>query len=291
MKNQDMLSRLKGGHAWVRRIVSHQRPDLDAYMSIWAVKVLLGLDVPVVFKPQNYTPQDGDLVLDMEQGIKGPKDGGSCLGVILENFGSKKEREALRPLKEYVDLVDTGKLPRFLKRLGGVGDIFRETGLLTSFCALKGCKELDERSKTIAINAIFDATRTRLLARYDAQRRLAKGKIRKSPCGRVLMVRDDRILGNLFLEDDETIVISRCQGDLSVVIQDDNLKHFNGGAAHQVFRDVVEKAGEGKDWFIHSSGFLYASGTDSRKGRTRVASDDLFLAAIKLLELYDTQKK
>ena len=287
-----MLSRLKGGTTWVRRIVSHQKPDLDAYSSIWLVKLLLGLHgVPVVFKPQDYTPLKGDLVLDMDSGIKCPEGGGSCLGVILENFGSKKEREALKPLREYVDLVDTGKLPRFLKRLGDAGDLFRETGLLTSVCAIKGCKELDERSKMIAINAIFDLTRTRLLARYDAQRRLANGKLQKSPCGRVLEVKDDRILGNLFLESDETIVISRCRGDLSVVTQDDNLKHFNGGAAHQVFRDVVEKAGEGKDWFIHPSGFLYASGTDSRKGRTKVSPKDLLNAAAKFFGLYDAQKK
>ena len=287
-----MLSRLKNSRSWVKRIVSHQKPDLDARLSIWLVKTLLGLhNVPVVFKPQDYIPLKGDLVLDMQQGIKGPEGGGSCFGVILNTFGSQKERAALRPLKEYVDLVDTGRLPRFLKRLGDVGDIFRETGLLTSFCALQGCRELDERSKTIALNAIFDLTRARLLARYDAQRRLSRGKLRISPCGRVLMVQDDRILGNLSLEDDETIVISRCQGDLSVVTQDDNLKSFDGGAAHQVFRDVVEKVGEGKDWFIHSSGFLYASGTDSRKGRTKVVQEDLFHAAIKFFELYDAQKK
>ena len=282
MKKLDMLSRLKQDSEWVKVIVSHQKPDLDARLSIWLTKLLLGLKrVPVVFKPQDYTPQSGDLVLDMESGIKGPQGGGSCFGVILQTFGSKKEREALRPLQEYVDLVDTGKLPRFLKKLGEVGDIFRETGLLTSFCALQGCRELDERSKTIALNAIFDLTRARL----------SRGKLRISPCGRVLMVRDDRILGNLSLEDDETIVISRCQGDLSVVTQDDNLKSFDGGAAHQVFRDVVEKVGEGKDWFIHSSGFLYASGTDSRKGRTKVVQEDLFHAAIKFFELYDAQKK
>ena len=96
-------------------------------------------------------------------------------------------------------------------------------------------------------------------------------------------------LGSLFLEDDETIIVSRCRGDLSVVTQDDDLKSFDGGAAHQVFRDVVEGEGEGEDWFVHSSGFLSASGTDSRKGRTRVAQGDLFNAATKFFELYDAQ--
>lgn len=283
-----MLSRLKQGSEWVKIIVSHWKPDLDAYLSIWLTKLLLGLDVPVVFKPQNYTPSEGDLVLDMEQGIKAPKGGGSCLGVILEAFGSQKEREALRPLKEYVDLVDTGKLPRFLKKLGDVGDIFRETGLLTSVCAIKGC-ELDEKSKMIAINAIFDLTRSRLLARYDALRRLAKGKLQLSPCGRILVVKDDRILGNLFLEDDETIIVSRSRGDLSVVTQDPALKSFDGGAAHQVFLDAV--GDEAMDWFVHPDGFLFASGTDSRKGRTQVIPETLLNAAIKFFDLYDAQKK
>ena len=275
---------MKKDFSWVRRIVTHQNPDLDAFASVWFAKTRLGINRPVVFERQDFTPRKGDLVLDMCQGIKGEK---SCFGELLDRYAEQQEREALQPLRQYLDLVDTGKLDSFLNSLGEAGGIIRASNLLTIVSAVKGTNKLDRETKMTVIEVILSGIRSALLSRYNAERQLSNNKVEKSECGRIAIIRNDRQLAKLFLEQKESIVIGISGRNLSVITQDDDLKAF-GGAQHALFREVV---GE-EDWFAHPANFLFANGTDSNpaKAESGVNPEDLFQAAIQFLELYDAQK-
>jgi len=91
-------------------IITHYRPDLDACLSVWAAKRLYG-NLPVAFAATgNKEVKEGILYVDMTCGIKeGPA--GECAGAFIVSRFPEKEREAMSKIADYVNSVDTGKLP------------------------------------------------------------------------------------------------------------------------------------------------------------------------------------
>ena len=73
-------------------------------------------------------------------------------------------------------------------------------------------------------------------------------------------------------------------------MQDDRLKSFEGGAGHQIFRQIF-----GDDLqFVHPAGFLSGNGTDSNPAEEDLGRDlayQLFQGAIEFLKRFDTQKQ
>ena len=220
----------------------------------------------------------------MHQGIKGEV---SCFSELLEKYASKQEKEALRPLSRYIETVDSGKLQEKINSLGEQGEIFQDTTLITTLSALKYSR-MEEKEILRVMFLILDKTRKNLIARYNAARTLKNGNgAIKSPCGKIAVVKNNRPLAKKFLEQKGHIVISINDNNLAVVIQDDALKSFEGGAGHRVFQQMAESAGE--KWYTDPREFLFAWGTDSHPKNTlsKVKPEELLKAAEKFLHLYD----
>lgn len=281
---------MKKQFQWVKEIKSHSNPDIDAVASVWVAKKILGINAPIRFEPQNYTPKKGDLVLDMHQGIKGNDENPSCAAYLIQTYSSQQEKEALSPLCEYLNTVDSGNLQTTINDLGEEAEMFRDTGILTTLSALK-CSKMKEEEILRIMFLILDKIRKNLISRYNSKKALKNGKgmEKVSECGRVAIIRDNRPLSNTFLEGEGTIVVSICRNNLGIITRDNALKTFREGMSSATFKRVAKEAGEESEWYEDPRGFLFCRGSDSVQQKTpsKVNPKDLLRAAEQFLREYD----
>lgn len=306
-----------------RVIYTHQGIDLDSCLAIIALQTFLP-----EFRSANFEFVDanwdevlapGEIAIDLAaggQGIKGDKDPDgtvhSAFKKIVELYGTKCDQRALAPLIALVDANDAyGDAVMYLapelnreKR-----QAFTDTSVIGIFRALKSRmrKKSDGGSRAEidfmvmdAMKDIFLGLHTNGLNRLEAEENLdaciQSRAVTIVQGGRVAIIDTD-------LKPQIQELLMETRGIRAIVYANGkNLgaRRANGEAArmdHEIIRAVVTQAGEvvgnGQGtWFAHTSGFLFAWGTNKAPAQrpSKVDALDLARAVDKVLLTADQTK-
>lgn len=263
------------------KIYTHMNVDLDAVCSVWAARRFRVLphadEAEIVFVPANWPGPVpfGDLAVDVSAGGAGRKgemesDGvvHSCFEGLVKRHASRDDQEAIRELVAFVDAQDAhGSAVRHL--VPGASrasqSVLAFTGINAVLRALQSVHGGDDDAVIDAMFPILDGMlktgRSRQRARLEAM-----DAERVGPVAIVVGAREYGTNAALF-EDHGVRAIVYVDGfNLGVVREGAETIR----ADHEVIRELVAAAGEEKEWFAHSAGFLYCRG--SRKSPATTAS-------------------
>lgn len=259
----------------VRRLFTHICPDLDALSSVWFfMRFIAKKKLEVKFVPASWDGHEmgpHDVALDIDAGGKGFKGERtfkgqvhSCFKFLVSRYADNENKEILRPLVKFIDNNDT---------YGGAhnGDFSKKAGYqITSFIALslamKAFKEVHNSDQLVL---------ERMLELFDGIYRINKKSIesKKNLFQRAIIVGKTVILPD-GSESSRGIFFKK--GYRALVYTDGNNIGLLAGrglrADNPDVMRVIESAGESREWFIHSAGFLVARGTrkDPKETGSRV---------------------
>jgi hypothetical protein len=295
-------------------IYTHMNLDLDAVCSIWFARQVLKHPGEYKFVPANWDGEEmgeGDIALDInagDKGIKGEKDADgvtySCFRYLLRKYakgtvgepatrsfaGSSTVVKALTPLAEFVDAQDAhGSAVKYLVPEAGkkAQEILMSTGLNAVLRAVQAIKGPDDRAVVEFMTPILDGLLKAGVNRIKAEGEADAATIISDKtgifAGGVAVVRNAKHYAT------NGILFER--GIRAVVFVDGmNLGVCREGGERvrmdaEPVREVVQEAGEEKEWFAHPAGFLYARGTRKAPATTpsKVDPERLALAVRKAL--------
>jgi len=280
------------------KIFTHTNLDLDAACSVWAVRQFVpgAKNAQIEFRPSNWEGEeieDEDFAVDISaggKGIKGKKDDDgtihSSFATIVEVYASQNDKEALCGLVKFVDAQDSyGSALKFLAP--GISRDAQEalgsTGINSVLRALQKFHGSDkvacERMSEI-ISGLLEFGRSRKFDQEEAQ------KAEILPCGKVAIVRDcgqNGVNGILF-ERGIRVIVYVDGNNIGLIRNNEEKTRMD----HSDIRAVVEDAGEIKEWFAHTAGFLFCRG--SRKApATNVSKVSPIALAKTMSEILDNK--
>lgn len=260
----------------VRRVITHVCPDLDAISSVWFfMRFVAKKQLEVKFVPASWDGHDfgaHDVALDIDaggMGLKGQKtfkgEVHSCFKSLVTQYADSEAREILKPLVKFIDRNDT---------YGGVnkvGDFSKnKSHQITSFVALSLAMK--------AFRAVHESDQLvlqRMLELFDGIYKINKDSIesQKHIMQKAIMVGKTVILPE---GSDSSRGLFFNRGYEALIYTDNNnigllTKGDLRADSPEVMR-VIESAGEIREWFAHSAGYLLARGTrkDPRETRSNV---------------------
>lgn len=261
------------------RIYTHIRPDLDACASVWALrKFNRDFNKAVVeFVPANWDGswmKPGDMALDIDAGGKGVKghvdENGtvhSCFVTIMAKYAHEHARSCLEPLMSFIDSQDSyGNAYKHM--LGPNVDkevlaVLSATGLNAVFRALERDNGNDSHmllyDMSVVFNGFFESGQMRAIAKSEAK----SAEIVSFGKSVVAVIKDSRSMGTQFeLFDQGVDAVIYVDGmNMGLVMNSDILRRQSIKAGGDEVMDLIVKANEVGDWFVHPAGFLCAHGT------------------------------
>ena len=266
-------------------IYTHQHPDLDAFISVWAVnEFALGKGISgsetqrrdgsnLYFKPADWDGKglrEQDFAVDMVaggKGIKGRVDSNgilrSAFADIIQQYASPVNRCVLEPLVRYIDCEDS--LGRTEPLLSDVPQQVREMcsagGLHTVFSGLMQWCGDDMRRLYAELDRIFTGMYWLMRKQYFNRFIVAKiaGEVEMYAGGKIAVVRED--VGGLrtYLFRNGVLIVIYTDRCGVGILRSHNIPHIRVDD-DRILR-VIREAGESGLWFQHEEGWMVANGT------------------------------
>lgn len=272
-----------------RIIYTHHRPDLDAAASVWCVKTFVPgyEEAEVRFVPANWDGkelEEEDLAVDIEAGGKGIKGEKGQNGIVHSAFASLMRRYApledqgaLTHLVRFVDLQDSrGSVIRSLgfgKEEQSTLSVLSATSLNAVLRALQAKHDFNDEIIIARMSEIFDGLLETERARRRAQEESNRAFV--LPGGIVAIVKEPKELytNAILFERGIRVVIYVDGNNIGLVRSNEEPLRMD----HPKIQEVVQKAGEFKEWFAHPAGFLFCRGSRKSPAETpsKVQPDEL----------------
>lgn len=274
------------------KIYTHQSVDLDATASVWAAKEFIpgAKNAGVEFRSANWDGgglRRGDLALDLPaggHGFKGKQDEDgivhSCFAGVVRQYASTDDQLALASLIRFVDAHDAyGSAVKHLvpEASREAQAVLRATSLNAVLRAFQATHPHNDAFVCERMSEIFSgmlqAGRARQRARVEAN------KAEILPGGKVAIVKNSGEFGTngvLFEERGVRVIVYLDGNNLGLIRHGEESLRMD----HPDLRAVVETAGESKEWFAHSAGFLFCRGSRKAPANNRSSVDPRHLAVV-----------
>ncbi len=261
----------------IRRIFTHISPDLDALSSVWFfMRFIAKKQLEVKFVPASWDGHDmgpHDVALDIDAGglgFKGKKtfkgQVHSCFKSLVDQYADNETRFALKSLVKFIDRSDT---------YGGVnkvGDFSKNKGYqITSFIALS----LSMKA-FMAVHESDHVVMSRMMELFDGIFKINKEKLKNQKN----IMKNSIVVGKTVILPESNNISARNlifgKGyEALIYVNGNNIGLLTKGdlrADSPEVLQVIEDAGESREWFFHSAGYLAARGTrkDPRETGSKV---------------------
>jgi hypothetical protein len=272
-------------------LITHINVDLDAVGSLWAyIKFALKISyrkARIRFVSANWDGKGKrrkDIALDIEAGVKGfkgiKKESGevlSCFSLLIGNYCTNEEKYALKELVRYIDEQDaTGNGAKAFGLNSETAKVWQRTGLIGILNGFKHIHKGNDLKVCQEMFKILDAILGDGLARSGAWKQLEQVKWR----GKVAIADNlPQDMTKILFKKGAQIVIFLRGNNIGVLKKKDLDVPLNHG-------EIIAVLGEeAKEWFYHSSGFLFCRGSDKSPVETpsRVRPEELAEAYDKIL--------
>lgn len=248
-----------------KKIYTHLFIDLDAVLSVWAVKTFIKdyEDAEIVFVSANWNGdglESGDIAVDIEasgKGFKGMQDSDNVLSAfsgLIKKYASEEDQGILEPLARFADLQDTTgsvvselipseteEIQKILK-CANINVVLRALQRVHPNNDLLVCKRMFE---------IFDGILEMGRANKKAHREAERAEI----IGKVAILRDSKEITAtqiLFYEKGVRVIVYVDGNNLGLI------RHRKESLRMDSIRDLIPKE---EKWFSHPSGFLFCWGS------------------------------
>lgn len=290
------------------RVFTHTNVDLDAACAVWALKMfhLPARKARVIFVPVQWTGDEmtpEDIAVDISasgRGIRGYQDGQgktrSSFAQVVEMYASPDDQQALRHVVNYVDAHDlygSGLYPYAAHMPKELKDMLSFTSLNAVFRAIQATSSGND---SVVIGRMHELLYGMLKAGRGRQRALVEAESDKVEFLQddngndvVAILRDSREFGT-------THILFEKYGVRAVVYVDGNNMGVVRHPDEEIRMDdpslkaLVAAVGETREWYAHSSGFIFSHG--SRKAPAASPSKvDVEEFAEAVADLFDKPKE
>jgi hypothetical protein len=285
----------------VKRLITHEKPDLDAIASLWfTIRVLLGISreqkrPEIMFVPAGWKGvlEPGDLALDISvdgQGVKGSfwsKDQKvhSCLLELFNFCDNKEAKKIMRDLVLLLDLHDSSGFGATKDRSGrGENSAWpRFAGLFFSWQYQLLVKPNDHL-------AICERIFEDLDGYYILVDEFVNKKFRARVISSTTVIGKTALYINNSGQEEffsaSSIIFDNLKMPCYVYVDGFNLGILLNGeevggkfrADHEEIKKVISNAGEAEGWFSHNGGTMYSWGTKKSHASKASKVDPLILA-------------
>ena len=273
----------------IKKIFTHERVDLDAVCSLWAVLRFIpeARNAAICFRPANWDGAEmnaDDIAVDMHaggRGMKGRKEEKgtvhSCLALLVSRFASPEDQVALASLVAYVDADDVSGYP--IKHLApylgsSARHVIEAIDLKAVLRAVN--RSTHPRSDMAVVQSMFPILNGLLADGQSKRRALEEAKSVKRFAGGLIALKEnckEPGVDQILFEEGVWAIVFVEKMNIGILRGPERSVRMDAPE----IRKVVETAGETNEWFAHPAGFLFCRGSRTARAKTPSKVDPMEL--------------